>query len=106
MISQDDYDDETKSIWAAYLTMVVNGVALLDEDALPATGETCALNKRLIFEHFANEIDADAWTRNEAKLGELFTIVDGEDDDDDDDNNGTGGDDADYGQRRVNNYVY
>ncbi len=105
MISQDDYDDETKSIWAAYLNMVVNGIALLDNEALPVISETCVLNRRLIFDHFADEIDTDAWTRNEEKLGTLFTIIDGDDDQENDD------DDYDNGnhqssERRADNYVY
>ena len=80
LVQQDDYDNDVKSIWSAYLNLVLTGLTTVQPTLMSSEGnlewnigEEYQLSPKAVLDNFA--VNQELWTANEKKLKELFKFV-------------------------------
>jgi len=83
LVSQDDYDDEVKTIWSMYLNLILSALYNITQFISTNSAtysnlrlqvhEVYYLNVKVIFEEF--QLNRELWLANEQKLKEFFSIA-------------------------------
>lgn len=80
LISQDDFDADTKTTWSCFVNLILLGVTVVqpisvNQDGTPLwnINEVCQLNFKTVLDNF--DVNKELWSKNEKKLREMFSCV-------------------------------